>query len=40
MLQIVSYMADRGFRPLTAKEIRKHIERRGEDKKSQEKQKK
>uniref|UniRef100_A0A0R3RV26 SMAP domain-containing protein n=1 Tax=Elaeophora elaphi TaxID=1147741 RepID=A0A0R3RV26_9BILA len=33
-------MADGGFRPLTAKEIRKHIGRRGEEKQSQEKQKK
>ncbi|EFO27927.1 hypothetical protein LOAG_00564 [Loa loa] len=33
-------MADKGFRPLTAKEIRKHIERRGEDNESQQKQKK
>uniref|UniRef100_A0A915Q118 Small acidic protein-like domain-containing protein n=1 Tax=Setaria digitata TaxID=48799 RepID=A0A915Q118_9BILA len=38
MLQIGSYMADGSFRSLTAKEIRKHIERRSEDK--QEKQKK
>uniref|UniRef100_A0AAF5PPV7 Small acidic protein-like domain-containing protein n=2 Tax=Wuchereria bancrofti TaxID=6293 RepID=A0AAF5PPV7_WUCBA len=32
-------MADGSFRPLTAKEIRKHIERRGEDKQSQQMQK-
>ncbi|CAG9534581.1 unnamed protein product [Cercopithifilaria johnstoni] len=33
-------MAEGSFRSLTAKEIRKHIERRGEDKQSQQKQKK
>ncbi|VIO91286.1 Uncharacterized protein BM_BM7364 [Brugia malayi] len=32
-------MADGSFRPLTAKEIRKHIEQRGEDKQSQQMQK-
>ncbi|VDO34111.1 unnamed protein product [Onchocerca flexuosa] len=33
-------MTDNSFRPLTAKEIRKHIERRSDDRQSQEKQKK